>query len=66
MSNRPNYSISCGQPYDGASACIWRNSNNSVKKIARFQTKADALQFAAEFGWPLSDLTKAALQEPKG
>lgn len=58
-----SYYISCGNPYDGKSVCLWRQEGNVAYKIARFQSNTAAKMFAEEFNFPLSDRLKQRFRE---
>ena len=49
------YYLSSGNWGDGKSVCLWRETENTMHKIARFQNDKAARKFASEFGFPLSD-----------
>ena len=49
------YYLSSGNWGDGKSVCLWRETVNTMHKIARFQNDEAARKFASEFGFPLSD-----------
>ncbi len=58
MPDRVSYFISAGQYGDGKSVVLWRNKGAATEKIAIFQNAAAVKIFAAEFGFPLSDVLK--------
>lgn len=53
-----SYYLSAGGFGNGKSVCLWRNSGNESRKIARFQSDEAAKLFADEFNFPLSDNLK--------
>ena len=56
------YCLSAGGFGNGKSVCLWRNSGNESRKIARFQNDEAARLFAEELGFPLSDALKERLK----
>ena len=56
------YYLSAGGFGNGKSVCLWRNSENESRKIARFQSDEAARLFAEEFNFPLSDALKGRLE----
>lgn len=56
-----SYYLSAGGFGNGKSVCLWRNSGNESRKIARFQNDEAARLFAEELGFPLSDALKGRL-----
>ena len=49
------YYLSCDNWGDGKSVCLWRETENTMYKIAQFQNDEAARKFASEFGFALSD-----------
>jgi hypothetical protein len=63
MTCKIRYSISADNREDGKSVCLWRSHADEAitEKVARFQNDKVALQFAQEFGFPLSDKLRERL-----
>ena len=49
------YYLSADEWGDGKSVCLWRKIAVRSVKVARFQNDKVALQFAKDFGFPLSE-----------